>query len=73
MAQKIALGSKVTYRPRGKKKLRTAEVEEIMITKNHDKMEGRIVNSCDLDKHKSVIISFNDGYWCWEDQVRKIH
>ena len=72
MAKKITLGSKVTYRPRGEMILRTAEVEEIMITKNHEKMEGRIVKSCDLDKHKSVIILFKDGYWCWEDQVRKV-
>ena len=61
-----------TYRLRGEKTLRTAEVVEIQITRNHDKMEGRCVQSCDLDKQKSVIISFNDGHWCWEDQIRSI-
>ena len=68
----VKVGSKVTYRPRGEMILRTATVVEIQITRNHDKMEGRIVQSCDLDKHRSVIISFDDGYWCWEDQVRRI-
>ena len=72
MAKIISVGSQVMYRPRGERQCRTSEVEEIQITRNHDKMEGRIVQSCDLDKHKSVIVSFKDGYWCWEDQIRRI-
>ena len=70
--KKIKLGSKVKYRLRGEKSLRTAAVTEIQITRNHDKMEGRIAKSCDLDKHKSVIFSLDDGHWCWEDQIRQI-
>lgn len=67
--KKIKVGQVASYRPRGEKKCRTSEIIEIQITKNHDKMEGRNVNSCDLSKHKSVIIFFKDGYWCWEDQI----
>jgi hypothetical protein len=70
--KKIKLGSKVKYRLRGETTLRTAAVTEIQITRNHDKMEGRIAKSCDLDKHKSVIFSLDDGHWCWEDQIRQI-
>ena len=71
--KKIAIGNLVSFRPRGEKILQTAKVTEIQICKNHDKMEGRSVGSCDLDKHKSVIVCFDNGYWCWEDQIRKIH
>ena len=70
--KKIKLGSKVKYRLRGETNLRTAAVVEIMITRNHDKMEGRLVKSCDLDKHKSVMLSLDDDHWCWEDQIRQI-
>ena len=70
--KKIELGSKVKYRLRGETNLRTAAVTEIQITRNHEKMEGRVVKSCDLDKHKSVIFSLDDGHWCWEDQIRQI-
>ena len=71
--KKIKVGSLVSFRPRGENILKTSKVVEIQICRNHDKMEGRPVSSCDLDKHKSVTISFEDGYWCWEDQIRKIH
>ena len=70
--KKIKLGSKVKYRLRGETNLRTAAVVEIMITRNHDKMEGRLAKSCDLDKHKSVMFSLDDDHWCWEDQIRQI-
>ena len=70
--KKISLGTKVKYRLRGENTLRTAAVTEIQITRSHDKMEGRLAKSCDLDKHKSVIFSLDDGHWCREDQIRQI-
>ena len=62
--RKIKIGCKITYKPCGEMILRTAAVAGIHITRDNEEMDGRAVQSCDLDKHSSVVICLDDGRWC---------
>ena len=69
--RKLSLGDTVTATLFSGRQV-IGKVEEIQITRYGFK-SGRVVENCDLDKHKNGVLDLDCGHWCYFYQVESIN